>query len=62
VIVRRWTGPSPASEVVFYRIEEGGHTWPGQRSWSPPFLGRCSRTIEATSVIWGFFAKHARAD
>ena len=33
--IRRWRGPSPASDVVFYRLNGGGHTWPGNRTWVP---------------------------
>jgi polyhydroxybutyrate depolymerase len=58
--VRRWRGAAPVSDVVFCRIEGGGHTWPGSRAWMPPFLGRVSRTLDATRVIWGFLALHSR--
>lgn len=58
--VRRWHGRSPGSDVVFYRIEGGGHTWPGSRSPVPPFLGRRSGTFDATRTIWEFFAGHRR--
>jgi polyhydroxybutyrate depolymerase len=58
--IRRWTGRSPRSDVAFYRIEDGGHTWPGNRAWVPPFFGRTSRAFDATTVIWAFFAAHAR--
>ena len=33
--IHRWRGPSPASDVVFYRLNGGGHTWPGNRTWVP---------------------------
>lgn len=60
-IVRTWRGPSPASDVVCYRIDGGGHTWPGSRPLLPRFLfGRTSQTIDATRVIWAFFAGHVR--
>lgn len=58
-VVRRWRGSSPDSDVVFYRIDGGGHTWPGMHGWSPPFLGRVGRGIDASSVIWSFFAAHS---
>ena len=62
VTVRSWPGPTPGSDVVFYRIEGGGHTWPGSRWMVPRFLlGRVSRTIDATEIIWGFFGGQARA-
>ena len=61
--IRRWTGPSPASDVVFYRVEGGGHTWPGSTFGLPGILfGRTSHTFSATRVIWAFLAAHARPD
>jgi polyhydroxybutyrate depolymerase len=60
VTLRRWRGVSPESDVAFYRIEGGGHTWPGNRSWSPPFLGRSTRSLDATTVIWDFLSSHVR--
>ena len=61
ITIRRWRGPSPAADVVFYRVEGGGHTWPGARLWMPPHLGRVSRSIDATRVSWEFLAAHSRA-
>lgn len=37
------------SEVVEYRIEGMGHVWP-----------RASHGIDATRVMWDYFATHAR--
>src|SRR4029077_12658515 len=58
VTVRRWRGATPASDVAFYRVEGGGHTWPGARVWSPPHLGRVSRTLDATRLAWEFLEAH----
>jgi polyhydroxybutyrate depolymerase len=59
--VRRWRGASPASDVDFYRVSGGGHTWPGSRIPLPRFLlGRTSRSFDATKVIWEFLAGHSR--
>ena len=61
--IRRWAGPSPASDVVFYRVEGGGHTWPDGTFALPRILfGRTSRTFSATKVCWEFLAAHARED
>lgn len=58
VRLRRW-GPGRAP-VVLYEIEGGGHTWPGGGSLFEglvsPWIGRDSRDIEASEVIWQFFA------
>jgi polyhydroxybutyrate depolymerase len=45
--------------VELYTIEGGGHTWPG----GPPVggsVGRVTREIDATPLIWAFFAGHPR--
>ncbi len=60
VTIRRWTGPTPSSDVVLCRVEGGGHSWPGARVWMPPHLGRTSRTIDATRLAWEFLAAHRR--
>ena len=41
--------------VELYTIEGGGHTWPGgpAAGWR---VGRVSRELDATEVIWTFFA------
>ena len=60
VEIRRWHGPTPASDVVCYRIEGGGHTWPGGVPALPrPPFGRTSKTINASEVAWSFFADHS---
>lgn len=59
--IRTWHGPTPLSDVAFYRIEGGGHTWPGSRFSLPALLfGRTSRTFDATRESWEFLAAHAR--
>ncbi len=60
ISVRRWQGPSPASDIVFYRVDGGGHTWPGSSLWMPPHLGRVSRSLDATRVSWEFLSAHRR--
>jgi polyhydroxybutyrate depolymerase len=46
--------------VMLYTIEGGGHTWPGGPA-AGRLVGRVSREMDATAVIWRFFAMHARA-
>ncbi len=58
---RTWSPCRDGSEVVLYTIDGGGHTWPGGLQYLPPFLiGRTSRDIDATEVIWEFFKTHGR--
>jgi len=49
-------------EVHFYGVNGGGHTWPGGAETWPKFLvGRTSRDIHATRIIWDFFKTHSRS-
>lgn len=51
-------GPGDAgSEVVFYRIDGGGHVWPG-RTPDSFLLGPAVPSLDATELIWRFFEKH----
>jgi polyhydroxybutyrate depolymerase len=57
---RRWTGCRSGREVVLYTIEGGGHTWPDGPPVGPR-VGRVTRELKATEVIWAFFAAHPRS-
>jgi len=49
------------TEVIVYAIAGGGHTWPGGFQYLPVWLiGKTSKDIDATEVIWEFFKKHSR--
>lgn len=51
-------GPSGA-DVLAYMISGGGHTWPGGRQYLPEaVIGRTSRDIDASALLWDFFRKH----
>ncbi len=46
------------SEVAFYVIEGGGHTWPGGWQYLGQWLiGRTSRDIDASRAAWDFFQR-----
>ena len=49
------------TEVVLLAIEGGGHTWPGsaERPGLKRVVGRTSRDINASELIWDFFRKHS---
>lgn len=47
------------AEVIAYRVEGGGHTWPGGSERTARF-GKQSRDIDASEAIWEFFEKHYR--
>lgn len=56
-----YTRCTRGTEVILYTIEGGGHTWPGGAQYLPQrIVGKVSRDINATDVIWQFFARHPR--
>lgn len=46
-----------SSEVVFFKITNGGHTWPG--GFPIPSFGNTNQDIKASGEIWNFFRKHS---
>lgn len=54
-----WGPGRDGAEVVLYRIEGGGHTWPGTERASV-WKGNATRDISANDLIWDFFSRHAR--
>jgi polyhydroxybutyrate depolymerase len=58
VTTETWTGCAEGTEVILYTLEGGGHTWPG----APLDLDLASHFvyIDATDLIWQFFAAHPR--
>ncbi len=46
-----------SSEVIFYKILNGGHTWPGGLI-NIPSLGNTNRDFNASLEIWDFFKRH----
>jgi polyhydroxybutyrate depolymerase len=61
VTVSTVEGCQSGSAVVRYRVEGGGHTWPGGKQYLPEaVIGRVSRDFDATRAIFDFFAEHER--
>jgi polyhydroxybutyrate depolymerase len=61
VLKKTYTGGRDGSEVVLYKIEGGGHTWPGGNGGQLRLmLGKVSHDINATKIIWQFFKNHSR--
>lgn len=47
------------AEVVLYAVAGGGHTWPGGFQYLPPqLIGNTTRDIDASELMWDFFARH----
>lgn len=50
------------SEVVFYTIANGGHTWPGGFQYlAESIIGKTSRDMNASETVMEFFMRHKRA-
>lgn len=56
VTALRWIGCEAGAEVVLYRVSGGRHGWPGSAR-SGDWLGTTA-SVEASEVIWDFFAAH----
>lgn len=44
--------------VILFRLEGGGHTWPGGGHIAKWFVGETNRNIDASAVMWDFFEQH----
>ena len=60
--VRRlaYTNCAENADVILYTVEGGGHTWPGGQPLPEWIVGRTTREINASSVMWEFFVQHPR--
>jgi polyhydroxybutyrate depolymerase len=58
--VRRlaYTNCAENANVILYTVEGGGHTWPGGKPLPEWIVGRTTREINASSVLWEFFVEH----
>jgi len=51
-----WNECKDGAEVIFYQIEDGGHTWPGSPIVLTSFWsGKTNKDINASELIWNFF-------
>lgn len=57
---RRYSGCDQGAEVVFYVIEDGGHSWPGGGYLPKWIVGHTTQDINATRVMWEFFQRHTK--
>jgi len=53
-----YTNCADDAAVVLYRVQGGGHSWPGGKPMPEWFVGPTSRSIDATSLMWAFFREH----
>ncbi len=55
-----WTGCSCNTETILYKVNGGGHTWPGVENVSYEIIaGQTNEDIHASVHIWQFFKKHS---
>ena len=46
-------------EVTGYTVQNGGHTWPGGTQYAPErLIGKTTRDLDGSRVIWEFFKQH----
>ncbi|BBX74638.1 esterase [Mycobacterium shinjukuense] len=54
-------GCAAGTEVVWYQIDNGGHTWPGGKQYlSKAIIGPTTRAFDGSQVIAQFFLAHGR--
>ncbi len=56
-VTRKTYRSDVGAEVVLVIVTGGGHTWPG-RQLPVKWMGRSTRDISATDMIWDFFVRH----
>jgi polyhydroxybutyrate depolymerase len=47
------------AEVIFYSVEDGGHTWPGGKALPTWIAGYTTGDINASELMWHFFSKYS---
>lgn len=51
-----YSGCKNNTEIIFIKIDGGGHTWPGASQYLPKFIvGTVCNDFNATEMIWQFF-------
>ena len=53
-----YTSCAKGADVVLYRVEEGGHTWPGGGPLPEWLGGSTSHSMSASSELWAFYRAH----
>jgi polyhydroxybutyrate depolymerase len=56
----RYVDCAGGSEVILYTVDGAGHTWPGGEALPVFIAGQTTQEIDATRLMWDFFAAHAR--
>ena len=53
-----WPGCKGGAEVLLYKMEGGGHTWPNGTPYLPRLVGRTSRDVDFEVLVTAFFRRH----
>jgi polyhydroxybutyrate depolymerase len=60
---KEYVNEDDGTEVILYVVDGGGHTWPGGLQYLPSrVIGKTSRDIDASEVIWSFFKRQKPRD
>jgi len=57
VSLRQYNTCNQKTNVLFYTINNGGHTWPG--AFPVATLGNTNKDINASEIIWNFLDSHS---
>jgi polyhydroxybutyrate depolymerase len=61
VTISSYKGCQQNADVQLYTVIGGGHTWPGGLQYLPERrIGKTSRDMDASEIIWTFFKKHPK--
>lgn len=60
IVKTTYSGGVDGSEVILYTIVGGGHAWPGGVPPSRPGADVPTQEINASELMWEFFARHPR--
>ena len=55
---REYTNCAEHATVMLYTIQDGGHQWPGGKPIPEWIVGRMTREVDATALMWAFFGEH----
>ena len=58
IVFVSYEGCQGKADVQLYIVEGGGHSWPGAPAVE--ILGHTTQSINATELMWRFFAEHPR--
>ena len=57
VVLTRYATTTSSSELQYYEIQGGGHTWP-DAAYEVPALGATNRDLQTNEIIWEFLQRH----